>query len=127
MGIINRGVLYKSTEVISKLYRLYVRCDLKYGIQFWTPINVKDANILKGAQKKVTKIISLKNLLYEDRLKRLGMFSLRHRKLRGNMIEMFKMIHGVDKVNLEKLFYIDEETNKYERCRYTKWGTEKNN
>ena len=26
----------------------------------------------------------------------------------GNMIEIFKMIHGLDKVNLEKLFSIDE-------------------
>ena len=36
------------------------------------------------------------------------MFSLRRRRLRGDMIEVFKMIHGIDKVNLEKLFCIDE-------------------
>ena len=34
------------------------------------------------------------------------------------MIEMFKMIHDMDKVNLEKLFYIDENerTSKYNSC-----------
>ena len=34
LGIINRGVSYKSAEVISKLYRSYVRPHLKYCIQF---------------------------------------------------------------------------------------------
>ena len=41
------------------------------------------------------------------------MFSLRHRRLRGNMIQVFKMIHGIDKVNLGKLFYIDEDGRKH--------------
>ena len=36
------------------------------------------------------------------------MFSLRHRRLRGDMIEVLKMICGIDKVNLEKFFCIDE-------------------
>ena len=47
-------------------------------------------------------IPSLRNLSYEERFKRLGMFFLKRRKLRGVMIEVFKMIHGIDKVNLVK-------------------------
>ena len=54
-------------------------------------------------------IPSLRNLLYEERLKRLGMFSLRRRRLRGDMIEVFKMIRDIDKVNLVELFCIDED------------------
>ena len=52
-------------------------------------------------------IPSLRNLSYKERLKRLGMFSLRCRRFRGDMIEVFKMIHGINKVNLGKLFCID--------------------
>ena len=51
---------------------------------------------------------SLRNL-YKERLKRLGMFYLRCRKLRGDMIEVFKMIHGINKVKLGKLFCMDED------------------
>ena len=62
LGIINRGVSYKSVEVISKLYRSYVRPHLEYCIHFWTPINVKDANMLEGVQRRGTKMIpSLRN------------------------------------------------------------------
>ena len=37
------------------------------------------------------------------------MFSLRRRRLKGDMIEVFKMIYGIDKVNLGKLFSINED------------------
>ena len=85
LSIINRGVSYKPAEVISKLYRPYI----EYCIQFWTPINVKDADLLEGVQRRSTKtILRLRNVSIEERLKRLGMFSLRRRRLRGDMIEV---------------------------------------
>ena len=66
--------------------------------------------MLEGVQRRATKmILSLRILSYEERLKRLGMFSLRRRRLRGDMAEVFKMIQGIDKVNLGKLFCIDED------------------
>ena len=57
LGIINRGVEYKSAEVISKLYGLYVRPHLQYSIQSWSPINIKGTDILEGLQRRATKII----------------------------------------------------------------------
>ena len=74
LGIISRGVSYKSAEVISKLYRAYVRPHLEYCIQFWSPINVKDADKLEGVQRRTTKMIPSLRKLYEERLKRLGIF-----------------------------------------------------
>ena len=66
---------------------------------------MKDADMLEGVQRRATKMIpSLRNLSYEERLKRLGMFSLRRRRLRGDMIEVFKMIQGIHKVNLKEAF-----------------------
>ena len=40
------------------------------------------------------------------------MFSLRRRGFKGDMIEVFKMIQGIDKVNLGKPFCIDEDERK---------------
>ena len=60
--------------------------------------------MLEAVQRRAIKIIpSLRNLSYEERLKRLG------RRLKGDMIAVFKGICGIDKVNLGKLFYIDED------------------
>ena len=71
LGIINRGVSYKSVEVISKLYRAYVRPHLEYCIQFWSPTNVKDADMLEGVRRRSAKMIpSLRNLSYEGRARK---------------------------------------------------------
>ena len=77
LGIINRQWSYKSVKVISKLYRSYIRPHLEYCIQFWTPINVEDADMIEWIQRRATKMIpSLRNLSYKKRLKRLGMILL---------------------------------------------------
>ena len=68
LGIISRGVSYKSTEVILKIYRSYFRPHLEYCIQVWSPINVKDADMLHGVQRKATKMShSLRNFSYKER------------------------------------------------------------
>ena len=75
--------------------------------------------MLEEIQRIATKMIqSLRNLSYEERLKRLVMFSLKCRKLWSDMIEVFKMMHGIGKVNLGKLFCIDEDgiTRKHSLC-----------
>ena len=77
--------------------------------------------MVKRVQRRATKmILSLRNL-YEERLKRLGMFSLRRRKLRCDMIELFKMIHGIVKVNLGKLFCIDENGKTRKQFMFKNW------
>ena len=52
LGVINRGISYKSPEVMSKLYRSNVRPHLRYCIRFWAPINVKDADSVRGGPEK---------------------------------------------------------------------------
>ena len=82
LGIINRGITYKSEEVIKKLYISYVRPHLEYCVQFWSPSYCKDIDILEGVQRRATKLIpSIRNLPYEDRLKKLNLFSLKKRRL----------------------------------------------
>ena len=69
--------------VLCIMKRNYVRPDLEYPMQFGASVNAKDADMFKGVQRRATEIIpSLRNL-YEETLKRLGMFSPRHRRLRG--------------------------------------------
>ena len=53
---------------------------------------MKDTDILKGIHKRTTKMIpNLRNLSYEERLKRLDMFSLRCKRDRGDLIKMFNL------------------------------------
>ena len=50
---------------------------------------------LEDVQKRATKLIaSLKDKSYPERLTTLNLPSLEHRRLRGDMIDMYKYTHG---------------------------------
>lgn len=105
LGAINRNVSYKNSVVISKLYCAYVRPHLEYCIQAWSPTFEKDCLLLERVQKRATKMVNgISNLPYEDRLERLNMFSLRYRRLRGDLIEVFKFVNGQQRGYLKDLF-----------------------
>ena len=51
-------------------------------------------------QRRATKMVyGLNDLTYEQRLMRLDITALETRKLRGDLIEAFKIIKGFDKVD----------------------------
>ena len=50
-------------------------------------------------QKRATKMIKgLEHLPYEGNLQQLGLFSLEKGRLRGGMIEVYKIMHGMENV-----------------------------
>ncbi|CAM4587787.1 unnamed protein product [Lepidochelys kempii] len=105
LGIIKKGVKNKTENILLPLYKSMVRPHLEYCIQMWSPHLKKDILALEKVQKRATKMIRvLERVPYEDRLKRLGLFSLEKRRLRGDTIEGYKIMSGVEKVNNEKLF-----------------------
>ena len=111
LGAINRNVSYKSEEVVTKLYCAYVRPHLEYCVQAWSPTYEKDCWLLERVQKRATKMIQgLSCLPYEDRLERLGMFSLRFRRLRGDLIEVFKFTKEQHPGYLKDMFEINRVT-----------------
>ncbi|KAF2358917.1 hypothetical protein FHG87_010328 [Trinorchestia longiramus] len=52
-------------------------------------------------------IPELRNLSYERRLQRLELISLEQRRLRGQLIETFKYLNGLNNITLEGLFEKD--------------------
>ena len=46
----------------------------------------------------------MEDISYEEGLEKLGLFSLERRRLRGDLIEVYKIMRGMDRVGSQKLF-----------------------
>ena len=76
----------------------------------WTLYFKKDADKLEHVQKRATRMIrELETEPYEERLKKLGVFSLEKRKLRGDMITLFKYIKDSNTEKRQDLFSVITE------------------
>ena len=100
LGLISRSFDYKSKEVILPLYKSLVRPHLEYAVQLWNPYHRKDIEVLERVQRRATKLIpSLRNKSYNDRLKLLSLHSLETRRMRGELIEVYKILNNFDAID----------------------------
>ena len=66
----------------------------------WSPWHQKDIDALEDIQKRVLRMTSgLSSTLYHEQLKELGMMSLFERRKRGDMIQVWKILHNHDDVD----------------------------
>jgi ribonuclease P/MRP protein subunit RPP40 len=105
LGMMRRGLESRSREVWLPVYRSLVRPHLEYCVQACAPYYKKDIKALERIQKRATKLISgMGGLAYEDRLKELKLFSLERRRVRGDLIQVFKFIKNVNYHGAEYFF-----------------------
>ncbi|PKU42126.1 rna-directed dna polymerase from mobile element jockey-like [Limosa lapponica baueri] len=94
-GCLKRSVTSRSREVIFPLYFALVRPHLEHSIQLWASRFEKDKELLDRVQWRATKMtIGLKHLSYEQRLRDMHLFSLKKRRLRGELINAYKFLKG---------------------------------
>ena len=95
--------------MIIPLYKAIVRPHLEYCIQAWNPHLRKDVYMLEKIQRRATKLIpELRDLTYEERLKECGLSTLETRRLRGDKIEVYKVLNGYENIDYNIFFEIKE-------------------
>ncbi|KAF7249028.1 Gamma-aminobutyric acid receptor subunit alpha-6 [Varanus komodoensis] len=102
LGCINRSITSKSQVVVVPLYSSLIKPHVEYCGQFWAPSFKKDAEKLERVQRKATNMIQgLETVPYEERLRELGMFSIEKRRLREDMLSLYKYLKGCHKEAVE--------------------------
>ena len=106
LGLIRRNIVYKEKELIIPLYKTIVRPHLEYCIQAWRPYRKNNIDMLERVQRRATKMIpKLRNISYEMRLKECGLTTLETRRLRGDQIEVFKILNGYENIDRNIFFH----------------------
>ena len=69
----------------------------------------QDFQALERVQRRATKLVrQLRHLSYEDRLRRLGIWKIEDRAVRGDLIETFKILTG--KLNADPTHFFELST-----------------
>jgi len=105
LGCIKRTIEIRDKNIIMDLYKALVRPHLEFCMSAWRPHYVKDIQLLEGVQRRATKLISeLRGLNYNERLKKVNLTTLETRRLRGDMIEVFKIFNGLTDLKASDFF-----------------------
>jgi len=103
--MIYRTFTYRSKVVILQLYNSLVRPHLEFCVQAWRPHLRKDIDQLERVQHRATRLINeFQNVSYEERLVKLNWTTLETRRLKGDLIETFKILSGFSDVNRDDFF-----------------------
>ncbi|CAF0705634.1 unnamed protein product [Brachionus calyciflorus] len=85
------------------LYNSFVRPHLEYAAVTWNPFKKQDIKLIENVQRRATKCVSsLRNKSYEERLKILNLITLKDRRERGDLIQLFKI---EKKINLIEWYH----------------------
>ncbi|PIK37755.1 reverse transcriptase [Apostichopus japonicus] len=105
LGMIYRTFETKELVLMLQLYKSLVRPHLEFAIQAWNPYLKGDIDYLEKVQRRFTRMIPvLQHLPYNERLSALNLTTLSTRRLRGDLIEAFKIMKGFVKASPQLWF-----------------------
>ncbi len=95
-ALLRRSFNFLTDELFLPLYKSLVRVHLDFASTVWAPYKMKHVEQLESVQRRITKQLpGMKDLPYPERLQRLKLPTLSYRRLRGDLIEAYKMTNGL--------------------------------
>lgn len=107
LGLINRIFKNKTKHSVTSLYKTYVRSSLEYSSVVWSPFTISSIDSIERVQRRMCRLIpAIRHLPYKQQLKSLGLLSLRARRLRFQLITLFKIQKGLLNISFDDFFLL---------------------
>ena len=111
-GLVRRSFTFLDKFTFLKLYKSIVRPHLEYANVIWHPGLKRQQVVIEKVQRRATKSIAeLKDLSYSERLVSLDLPSIKYRQIRADLIQTYKILHGIDNINKDNLFTLSNCNN----------------
>ena len=111
LGIIKRCFSFLNRDIFLKLYKAFVRPHLEYANVIWNPYLKRQSIMIERVQRRATKLLfECRNMSYRERLQYLNLHSLKGRRLRGDLIQTFKIFNQIDDLDMKNFFALSETT-----------------
>ncbi len=93
--VLRRGLAVLTPEMVRPLYLALVKPILEYGQQASSPYLQRDIALMERKQRLATRMVKgMRKLPYDERLRRLNLFSIERRRLCGDLIFAYNIFHG---------------------------------
>lgn len=110
VGILRRNFSNMSPTIFLPLYKALVRPLLEYGSVIWSPKYVFDQLEIEKVQRRATKLVgSICHRPYNERLKELKLDSLKFRRRRSDVIQVFRILNGIDNLDPSLFFSLNTD------------------
>ena len=108
-GLIKRNFTDLDESSMVLLFKSLIRPLLEYGQPVWSPHLLKQSRLIENVQRRATKLIhKIKDLPYKERLEYLKLPSLKYRRTRGDLIQVYKLFKSN---NYSKFFTLSTTNN----------------
>ena len=92
-----------------RLYQVFVLPHLSYSASAWAPYTVADKELLEKVQRRAIMMVTNLRGSYEERLAILGIRTLEDRRLRGDLIEAYKILTVKSDVKYQTWFQLAKD------------------
>ena len=121
LGIIKNNFHELTKDNFIILYIAFVRPILEYCCATWAPHFIKDHKEIEKVQKRATKLVkSISHLPYGERLKKLSLTTLYYRRQRADVLQVFRIIKGIDKLDIGIFLELNSRSSRYNSLKLIK-------
>ena len=108
-GLIFKCFKSRDESFLASMFSVFVRPLLEFATPIWSPYNIGLIAHIEKVQRNFTKRIpAVRDLNYPDRLRALNMEPLELRRLRFDLIELFKIVKGFSVLKFDDYFKIKQ-------------------